>query len=152
LSVRRSGASKGRGQSLAEFALVVPVFLLILFGIIQFGMIFWGQNTLNQVVRDTGRWAASQQACDSAAETAVIGTANSVAAASSLIGYSKSAPWTASDVSVTFTGSPCPPTSNQTTAWVNITIRHSVPVFFPFLPGNGQISSSTQFRMEPTPK
>jgi len=32
---------------------------LLLAGMIQFGIILWGQNTLNQVVRDTGRYAAT---------------------------------------------------------------------------------------------
>ena len=37
--------------------------MLILGGIIQFGIIFWGQNTLTQVARDTGRWASTQVTC-----------------------------------------------------------------------------------------
>lgn len=146
----RRNACGRSGQSLAEFAIVFPVLFLIIAGIIQFGIIFWGQNTLNQVVRDTGRWAASQQACDAAAETAVIGTANLIAANSALIGYSSA--WTPADVTVAYSGTPCPPNSNQETAWVNITITANVPIFFPLVPGGGQISSSTQFRMEPIPK
>jgi Flp pilus assembly protein TadG len=49
---RRSGSrQRSRGQSLAEFALVFPILMLIIGGIIQFGVIFWGQNTLTQVAR-----------------------------------------------------------------------------------------------------
>ncbi|HEX5147885.1 MAG TPA: TadE family protein, partial [Candidatus Limnocylindrales bacterium] len=55
--------SRQHGQSLAEFAIVFPVLFLIVAAIIQFGLIFWSQNTLTQVARDTGRWAATQQAC-----------------------------------------------------------------------------------------
>ena len=44
---------------------------------------------------------------------------------------------------------PCPPTSNQQTSFVTITVTHNVPIFFPFVPGNGNLSSSTQYRMEP---
>ena len=36
----RSHASGERGASLAEFALVLPVLLMILFGIIEFGMVY----------------------------------------------------------------------------------------------------------------
>src|SRR5882757_5063270 len=77
-----------RGQSLAEFAIVFPVLMLIVGGIIQFGILFWAQNTLTQVVRDTGRWAATQQVnpCNSAGSLAA--TANSIALNSTLIGYS----------------------------------------------------------------
>ena len=155
------GASRrrARGQSLAEFAIVFPVLMLILGGIIQFGLIFWAQNTLNQVVRDTGRWAASQQDCTNA--TPVIDTANAIAAKSSLIGYTTGS-WSATNVTVTWPPTdgpdvdpdpdPCPPTSNQELGWVEITVRHNVPVFFAFVPGVvGQIESKAEFRMEPRP-
>src|ERR1044072_6391792 len=49
------GRHRERGQSLLEFALVFPIFVLFLGGIVQFGIILWGQKTLNQVVRDTAR-------------------------------------------------------------------------------------------------
>lgn len=145
--VSQRDRSRHRGQSMAEFALIFPVFMLIVGGIIQFGIIFWGQNTLNQVVRDTGRWAATQLDC--AAEAPIEATADDIASASSLIGFDGS--FDAGDVVVSWTGTPCPPSDNQDEAWVDITITHSVPIFFPFIPGNGQLSSSTEFRMEPAP-
>jgi Flp pilus assembly protein TadG len=152
--LRRYGPSRSRhrsrGQSLAEFALVFPVLMIVVGGIIQFGILFWGLNSLNQVVRDTGRWAATQQAACSpppGPQAAVIATANSIAANSSLIGFSGSFP--PGNVVVTWTGTPCPPINNTTDAWVDVTITHVVPVFFPFV--SGQISSSTEFRMEPKP-
>lgn len=147
---RSRSRHRSRGQTLAEFALVFPVLMLILGGIIQFGIIFWGQNTLTQVVRDTGRWAASQQDCSAAEVTQIINTANQIALRSSLIGYSTNQ-WTGSNVTVSWTTAPplCPPTSNQQTSFVTVTITHRVPIFFPFVPGDGNLSSSTQFRMEP---
>jgi len=134
-----------QGQGLAEFAIAFPILMLIVGAIIQFGIIFWGQNTLTQIVRDTGRWAATQQQC--ADPVPIIATANDIAARSTLIGYT--AAWTASDVTVTWSGSPCPPADNSTAAFVTISITHRVPVFFPLIPGSGDISSSTQYRMEP---
>jgi Flp pilus assembly protein TadG len=137
------------GQSLAEFALVFPVLMLIVGGTIQFGIIFWGQNTLNQVVRDTGRWAATQQGdCVSAGgqatlKGAIATTAAAVASSSGLIG-----PLTTVDAD--WSGAPCPPQANTEEALVHITITSSVPIFFPFVPGSGAISSETRFRMEPT--
>jgi Flp pilus assembly protein TadG len=137
--------------------------MLIVGGIIQFGLIFWAQNTLTQVVRDTGRWAASQQACTPAEKTLIIATANNIAAKSSLFGYTSAWPSSSIDIDwpttnsagVTYDGDgngvldPCPPTSNQHQRWVTITIRHQVPIFFPLVPGNANLASSTQFRMEP---
>jgi len=146
-----------RGQSLVEFAIVFPVLMLIVGGIIQFGIIFWGQNTLNQVVRDTGRWAATQTDCVAAsAKGPVVTTANNIAAQSSLIGYTAPNGITNAELTVAWRSEPpagpCPPQDNRDEAWVTITIQHDVPIFFPFIPGNGQISSTTEFRMEPEPE
>jgi hypothetical protein len=142
-----------RGQSLAEFALVFPILMLILGAIIQFGIIFWGQNTLTQIARDTGRWASTQQGCTAGTTPPavdVLGTAKSIAAGSSLIGTSGG--WTSpANVVATWSGTPCPPSSNQDVAYVTITIHHSVPIFFPFVPGGGNLTTSAQFRMEPAP-
>jgi Flp pilus assembly protein TadG len=140
---------RSSGQSLAEFAIVFPVLMLILGGIIQFGIIFWGQNTLTQIARDTGRWAATQQGCTTGTVN-VLATAKSIAANSSLIGTSST--WTSpANVYVIWSGTPCPPANNQDVAYVNITLHHQVPIFFPFVPGNGDLTTSAQFRMEPKP-
>jgi Flp pilus assembly protein TadG len=148
LSRRAPDRKRSRGQALAEFAIVFPVLMIILGGTIQFGIIFWGQNTLTQVARDTGRWASTQTTCPTTAT--VVPTANSIAAASSLIGYT-SGSWTSANVQVAMSGDPCPVTSNADVTYVTVTITHQVPIFFPFVPGNGNLSTSAQFRMEPTP-
>jgi len=139
---------RSRGQSLAEFAIVFPVLMLIIGGIIQFGVIFWGQNTLTQIARDTGRWASTQVTCPTS--TSVVPTANSIASQSSLIGYTPGS-WTTANVQAALTGDPCPVTTNAQVAYVTITITHQVPIFFPFVPGNGNLSTTAQFRMEPNP-
>ena len=146
--------AESQGQSLVEFALVFPVLMLIVAAIIQFGIIFWGQNTLTQVARDTGRWAASQVGCDTTSVN-VLATAKSIAASSSLIGNSSG--WTYGSGNnvfaewATVTGTNCPPKDNQDVDYVTITLHHQVPVFFPWLPGNGNLTTSAQFRMEPKP-
>lgn len=146
----RNTAERGtRGQSLAEFAIVFPMLMLILGAIIQFGVIFWGQNTLTQIARDTGRWASTQNGC-STATVDVLGTAKSIAAGSSLVGPSSG--WTSpANVVATWTGTPCPPLNNTQVSWVSITINHQVPVFFPWIPGNGNLTTIAEFRMEPQP-
>ena len=55
----RSRRRRSSGQALVEFAIVVPLLLAMVGGIIQFGILFWAQNTLTQVVRDTGRYSGS---------------------------------------------------------------------------------------------
>jgi Flp pilus assembly protein TadG len=49
---RRNG---GRGQALVEFALVIPIFLLLLFGLIDIGHYVYVNNALDQGSREAAR-------------------------------------------------------------------------------------------------
>lgn len=49
---------KHKGQSTVEFALVLPLFLLIMFGIIYTGMMFHDYTTLSNIARSIAREAA----------------------------------------------------------------------------------------------
>lgn len=44
------------GQNIVEFALLLPVLMYILMGIIQFGFIFAAYLTINNAVREGARW------------------------------------------------------------------------------------------------
>lgn len=169
--ISRSTHRRSWGQSLVEFALVVPLFIALIGGVIQFGTLFWAQNTLTQVVRDTGRWAVTQQtACTTGAVAPATVTnltteANSIAGSSSLLGYTAAPPeWGATvystdaqvqaapnteGVAVAWVGDPgavsCPPADNTTVWHVTIRINHSIPIFFPgmqYLPGLGTCGAS----------
>jgi Flp pilus assembly protein TadG len=48
-----------RGQSLAEFALVAPIFFLLVFAVIQLGLVMAAQNGLVDGVRSAARRAAT---------------------------------------------------------------------------------------------
>jgi hypothetical protein len=50
-----------RGQSLVEFALVLPFLLLLLFGIIDMSRYVFTLNTLNQVARESARVGSVQE-------------------------------------------------------------------------------------------
>jgi Flp pilus assembly protein TadG len=52
--VRRGGSG---GQALAEFALVAPIFFLVLFGIIDFGRYVYYVQILNNAAREGARYA-----------------------------------------------------------------------------------------------
>ncbi|HEU0243983.1 MAG TPA: TadE family protein [Candidatus Limnocylindrales bacterium] len=143
--------SRDRGQALVEFALVVPVFMLMLAGMIQLGVILWASNTLNQVTRDTGRYAATLD-CSAAAATRAEGVFRDPLLADS------GGPWKSSTatVDVAYLDAAMAPTSvcpddNQDTGWVTVDASMEAFVFFPWLPGNGVVSSSTTFRVEPAP-
>jgi len=52
------------GQAMVEFALVLPIFLLILCGIIDFGWLFYNQLALNNICREGARYAIVNTAED----------------------------------------------------------------------------------------
>ena len=47
------------GQSLVEFAIVLPLLLLLVFAIMDFGRLFFTQETLQHAVREAGRFAVT---------------------------------------------------------------------------------------------
>lgn len=55
------------GQSLPEFALIAPLFFLLIFGIIQFGILFGGQIGLSNAAREVARYASTVPANASSA-------------------------------------------------------------------------------------
>jgi Flp pilus assembly protein TadG len=71
----RGRSRRSRGQALVEFALVIPIFLLMLFGLIDIGRYVYMNSTLSQAAREGARVAAveaywmgkSDPSCGSAA-------------------------------------------------------------------------------------
>ena len=56
---RRRGSR--RGQTLVEFALILPIFLLLLVGIFDFGRAIYAYSTVNNAAREGGRLAITDQ-------------------------------------------------------------------------------------------
>jgi hypothetical protein len=56
---RRSNRAQGktRGQALAEFALVAPIFFILLFALIEFGRYVYYAQILNNAAREGARYA-----------------------------------------------------------------------------------------------
>ncbi len=72
--VHRRHRGDERGASAVEFAIVVPVFLLFLIGIIQYGTIFLVRNQMTQAASDAARvavTASTMTAAETAASTAL---------------------------------------------------------------------------------
>lgn len=46
-----------RGQSLVEFSIVLPVFMVLLMGVLDFGRVIWATNTLQAAAREAARFA-----------------------------------------------------------------------------------------------
>src|SRR3954470_8994249 len=67
----REGATNQRGQTLAEFALVLPVFMLFLVGLIEFALAFNADLTTNYASR-AGGLAAAEAGNQSAADCLIL--------------------------------------------------------------------------------
>lgn len=66
-SARRSNSvamfgwrTERRGAAALEFALIAPIFFLLLLGIMELGRMFWMQVTLRQAVEQTARYAMAE--------------------------------------------------------------------------------------------
>jgi Flp pilus assembly protein TadG len=57
--------TKPRGQAMVEFALVIPVFLLLLIGLFDFGRVIWVNDTLATAAREAVRYAIVHGGSDS---------------------------------------------------------------------------------------
>src|SRR6476620_6996409 len=67
---RRTHMRNEKGQTMVEFTLVLPVLLVVLFGIIQFGIVFSNYVALTDAVRAGARTAAvSRSAIDPVGDT-----------------------------------------------------------------------------------
>ena len=127
--MRRSRRHREQGQTMVEFALVLPILLVVLFGIIQFGITFKDYITLTDAVRAGARTAAVSRF--SATPTA--DTIARVKSASDLSGTLK--------VFVTST-------------WIHgddVVVRATYPYsinLFGFVVSSGDLSSTTTERVE----
>lgn len=65
---------KDRGQALAEFALVAPIFFLLVFSVIQLGLVFGTQNGLVNGAREAARRAATYRINEQSFDATVWGS------------------------------------------------------------------------------
>jgi Flp pilus assembly protein TadG len=102
---KRLQITNEQGQTMTEFALVLPVLALLLFGVIQFGITFNNYVTLTDATRAGARKAAVGRQFSDPTGTAVAAVRSSASdLKQSDLTVSVSSPWTpGSDVSVTAT-------------------------------------------------
>ncbi|HYN48434.1 MAG TPA: TadE family protein [Candidatus Nanopelagicales bacterium] len=55
----RPRRATGRGQAIVEFALILPLFLILLMGMLEFGIVFDHRNAMAYAVREGARVGAS---------------------------------------------------------------------------------------------
>lgn len=56
---RRARSAERRGQAIVEFALILPVFLILLMGMLEFGIVYDHRNAMAYAVREGARVGAS---------------------------------------------------------------------------------------------
>ena len=133
------------GQALVEFALIVPIFLLILMGILDLGRAVYASSTINNAAREAGRRAIVDQTCQN-----VIGVAvkHSVALGALPI----SVTWLAPDGSV-IASCPTSPTGNSVSDIANVRVTYVYTAATPLISqllGPITMVGETKFPIEAT--
>jgi Flp pilus assembly protein TadG len=98
MNTKRNRIRDEQGQTMAEFAIVLPILIVLLFGIVQFGILFNNYVTMTDAVRAGARAAAvSRQNGDpsGSATAAVRSSANDLNQAK--LGISVSSTWAPGD-------------------------------------------------------
>lgn len=137
---RRAARKKGKGedgQAMVEFALILPIFLLILCGIIDFGWLFYNQLSLNNACREGARYAVvnTAEGCDTQEiEAHIENTTTTVFA---------------NDVQIEIIySSPGDPTSGDVTVNLEAEINFLTPVLSTFMGREKTIYSSVVMKVE----
>lgn len=122
-----------KGAVAVEFALILPIFLVLVLGIFEFGRAFNIQVSLSEAAREAARYAAIQYAdedySDEDAQNAGVSAAPSVALVQD-------------DVALTYDDGACSPGDNVTaTVTFNTTYLTGLPGLIPGMPTDLSISS-----------
>ncbi|MBQ3602383.1 MAG: pilus assembly protein [Clostridia bacterium] len=126
------------GQAMVEFALILPIFLLILCGIIDFGWLFYNQLSLNNACREGARYAVVHT--DENADTQSI--INHIENISSTVFANDGV-----DITVTYS-SPSDPTAGDVTVSMQADISFFTPVLSTILGKEKTITSTVIMKVE----
>jgi hypothetical protein len=109
---RRLRAEKG--QALVEFAVVLPVLCLVLFGIIQFGLLFYNYIDLTSATREGARKAAVSRLAPNGVQL----TKDAISASTSVV----------NDAATTITVTPAQPWSSGQDVDVKVSYPYSLNI------------------------
>jgi len=124
---------RSRGQAMVEFTLILPLLLLLILGIYQFGQTYADYIQVTNAARDGGRKALVSRSDAS-------GVADVVTAA-------KNATWWLDKNQTTVTVSPGQPWTTGQTVTVTVTYPYSINLLG-FVVASGNLKSTTTVRME----
>lgn len=126
------------GQAMVEFALILPIFLLILCGIIDFGWLFYNQLSLNNACREGARYAVVNTAEDANTQAIINHIENTTTTVFANDGI---------DIEV-FYSSPADPTSGDITVKLEADISFFTPVLSTVLGKEKTITSTVIMKVE----
>lgn len=141
----RSRIKNQRGQALVEMALVLPILLLIVFGIVEFGRIYTYQLQINSIAREGARIAAVSGKTDDS--TIVASMYSKIGGSGSIDGVVKEATITrlpTENLSAT------PPTiSTEVTSYIKLPVKVYAPIISSIISSNPVIlEASVTMRIE----
>lgn len=128
---RRTGRS--RGQAMVEFTLILPLLLVLILGIYQFGQTYADYIQVTNAARDGGRKALVSRT-DASGVADVVSTA-------------KNATWWLDKNQMNVTVSPGQPWTTGQNVTVTVTYPYSINLLG-FVVGSGTLKSTTTVRME----
>ncbi len=126
------------GQAMVEFALILPVFLLILCGIIDFGWLFYNQLSLNNACREGARYAVVNTADDADTQAIINHIENTASTVFANDGV---------DIEVSYS-SPNDPTSGDITVHMEAEISFFTPVLSTIMGKEKTITSTVIMKVE----
>ena len=154
---RKSGRStlRASGQTLVEFALVIPIFLLLLFALLDFGRVIYAQQTITNDAREGARkglvaandTTINQATYDKIRTAALVMTPGVTLANANITGHAGACTATAADTtSATTCFFPNGVTCGGTSPYVEVNIAVTVPMLTPLLSNlvGGSIAVSTR--------
>jgi Flp pilus assembly protein TadG len=149
--INRHGAG---GQSLVEMALVTPLFLLLILGVVDFGRAIYAYNAISNAAREGGRTAIVNQTV-TAIRARAAAQATAVGIDPTITSCDPAVPTDTECVAVAFRNAaltgPCAPVTGNYGCVAVVTVKHT---FTPLTPIIGQIwsgirmSSTTQQQIE----
>jgi Flp pilus assembly protein TadG len=130
---------------MVEFALVAPLFFLLVFGVLDYGRLFYEQETLQYAMRQAGRFAVTGQNSGTNRVTAIIQVAENAAAGLINSGNINNISITSGGIT-NFAGNP----SQEMTITMVSNLKLITPGIAAFFPnGTYTFTNSVTFRNEP---
>lgn len=152
-----------RGQTLVEFAITAPILFLLLFGVIQVGLLMATQNGLVNGVRDSTRRAATYRVNELSLTGAIFSAVCDAVDAELAKRLQKEIPGFIDDptrlnTSIVYEWN-ADPTSGEYSLIANVNVQYTAPLFFPLVgillnpsnPDRFPLSASEEMRVENPP-